>query len=207
MLAFAHDARRWERGASLLAALLLQGCFILILIASLPVLRPPAQLARELTLFLPRPTPARTREGPATLQAAPVIITPALPQTLEQAAPGAVPTAPALIPGLQNFGQALNSCAPEQYGQLTAEQQAHCPRPGAGVAIQEFPDPLNVPRHAKDEALWQEQWSEKHWMPGLCGPGDETVALCMMNQSIAEAERRADVDWHLNRDKARALQH
>jgi hypothetical protein len=71
------------------------------------------------------------------------------------------------------------------------------------VAIQELPDLNNPPpSHVKDKAYWQEQWDEAHWMPGLCGPGTELVVGCLMHQSIAEAERGADVDWHLQRDKA-----
>jgi hypothetical protein len=174
-------ARHWERGASLLAALLLQGGFILILIASLPVLRPPVNLVRELTLFLPHQTPARTRTGPATLQAAPAIITTGLRQPPEQAAPGAVPAAPVPIPGLQNFGQALSGCAPEQYARLTAEQQAHCPRPGAGVAIQELPNLMGGPSHAKDEAHWRDEWAREQ-SPALLPCGGFVNVMCLLGK-------------------------
>jgi hypothetical protein len=174
-------ARRWERGASLLAALLLQGGFILILMASLPVLRPPINLARELTLFLPRPTPAQPRSGPASLQAAPVIITPGLRQPLEQTAPGVLSTAPTSIPGLQNFGQALNGCAPEQYAGLTAEQQVHCPRPGAGVAIQELPNLMGGPSHVKDEAHWRDEWAREQ-SPALLPCGGFINVMCLLGK-------------------------
>jgi hypothetical protein len=53
--------------------------------------------------------------------------------------------------------------------------------------------------------LWQEQWDEKHWMPALCEPREGSVVGCMMQQSIAEAERAADVNAHLARDKAASL--
>jgi hypothetical protein len=193
-----------HRLAGAAGALLLQGGFILLLVASLPALRPPVDLGRELTLFLPRLIAAKPQTGPATLRAAPVIVTPAL-RAPEQAAPGITPAAPAPLPGLQSFGQALNGCAPQSYASLLPDQRAHCPRPGAGMAIQQLPDLLNAPPEAKDEALWQEQWKEAHWMPGLCGPGEETVVLCLMHQSIAEFERAEDVHWHLDRDKAAAL--
>jgi len=174
-LAFRH------RLAGAAGALLLQGGFILILMASLPVLRPPAQLARELTLFLPRPTPAQPRSGSATLQAAPVIITPALPQPLERTVPGVVPAAPAPIPGLQNFGQALNGCAPEQYARLTPEQQALCPRPGAGVAIQEFSNLMGAPSHVKDEAHWRDEWAREQ-SPALLPCGGFVNVMCLLGK-------------------------
>jgi hypothetical protein len=172
-----------HRLAGAAGALLLQGGFILLLVASLPVLRPPINLARELTLILPRPTsvPTQMRTGPAILQAAPIIVTPAVRQTAEQAAPGLAPAAPAPIPGLQNFGQALNGCAPEKYASLPPDQQARCPRPSAGVAIQELPSLMGSPSHVKDEAHWREEWAREQ-SPALLPCGGFVNVLCLLGK-------------------------
>jgi hypothetical protein len=199
-------ARRSSRLAGAAGALLLQGGFAFLFLYSMPVFRPPRDLGRELTLFLrplPKPVPpsaAPTRAGPRST--APIIIQ-SIPQSVAPATPDAPPAA---IPDIQNFGQALNGCAPETYNNLTPDRRARCPRPGAGVAIQEFPNLMGTRPEAKDEAMWREQWDEAHWMPGLCGPGDGGVVGCLMHQTIAEFERAEDVKWHLARDKAAALQ-
>ena len=113
--------------------------------------------------------------------------------------------APAL-PGLEGVsGQALNDCTPEKYANLPPEQKAHCPKPGAGVAIQELPKLLGPYPQAEDEASWQEQWDEKHFVVGLCDPSMGVVVQCQIQQSIAESERAADVNSHLARDKAASL--
>ena len=175
-------------------------------LASMPALRPPPEIGRELSLILPASgQPRRYRANrricraghgdPALFLAPPNTPSNALTRPI-------LPTAP----GIATFGQALNNCAPEKYSSLPPDQQARCPRPGAGVAIQEFPNLIGSPS-AKDEAYWQEQWDEAHWMPGLCGPSQqESVVGCLMHQSIAEYERAADVNWHLAKDKAAALQ-
>jgi hypothetical protein len=182
----------------------LQGGFLLLFLASTPIFRPPPQIGRELSLILPRlvlprPSPKRPDGLPG-----PVTVTPALPLP-----PNAITRAPqapnAALSGIQGFGQALNGCAPEKYASLPPDLKARCPKPGDGVAIQKEPGLGPVRPEAKDEALWQEQWDEKHWMPGLCDPRQGSVGGCLMQQSIAEAERAADVNWHLARDKAAAL--
>ena len=58
---------------------------------------------------------------------------------------------------------------------------------------------------AKDEALWREQWDEKHFVSGLCDPSMGGVAICQIRQAVAESERAADVNWHLARNKAASL--
>ena len=197
---------RSSRLAGAAGALLLQGGFLLMFLASMPVLRPPPEIGRELSLFLPRFRPLSSSMRPPQETPGPVTVTPPLflapPNTPSNAL--TQPLQPAL-PGIGTFGQALNNCAPEKYSSLPPDQQARCPRPGAGVAIQELPNPLGPPRTAKDEAKWQEQWDEKHWMPGLCDPRQGSVVGCMIDQSIAEAERAADMNAHLARDKAAAL--
>ena len=112
---------------------------------------------------------------------------------------------PAALPDLGAFGQALNDCAPEKYASLPPERQARCPKPGAGAATQELPKLLGRYPEAKDEALWQEQWDEKHFVSGLCDPSMGAVAICQIRQAIAESERATDVNWHLARDKAASL--
>jgi hypothetical protein len=201
-----HAPARSSRLAGAAGALALQGGFLLMFLASMPALRPPPQIGRELSLILPRFHPALPQPSRREGLPGPVTVTP--PLFLAPNMPSNALTRPVLpaAPGIATFGQALNNCAPEKYSSLPPDQQARCPRPGAGVAIQELPNPLGPPRTAKDEALWQEQWDEKHWMPGLCDPRQGSVVGCLMQQSIAEAERAADVNWHLARDKAAALE-
>jgi hypothetical protein len=199
--------RRSSRLAGAAGALLLQGGLLLLFLSSMPAFRPPLAPGRELILRLPRlihstPAPAPSQTAPRTqMQTMPLA-----PSPLPQTGPPIVPVPPDVLPGLKNFGQTLNGCAPESYANLPPDQKARCPRPGAGVAIQELPNLMGSPNPAKDEALWQEQWDEAHWMPALCDPREETVVLCLMHQEIAEYERAEDVRWHLARDKAAALQ-
>jgi hypothetical protein len=195
--------RRSSRLAGAAGALLLQGGFAFLFLYSMPRLKPPLELGRELTLALPRLTQARPSPTAPSVRLRTGLPAPIIQNVPEVAAPAApAPT----ISDLSNFGQALNGCALEKYNSLTPEQRARCPRPGAGVAIQEAPNLSGTRPEAKDEALWQEHWDEAHWMPGLCGPDEGPVVLCQMHQAIAESERAEDVRWHLARDKAAALQ-
>jgi hypothetical protein len=111
------------------------------------------------------------------------------------------------VPDLRGFGEALNDCPPEIYYRLPPEKQALCPHPGgeAGTAQDNTEIDIAPRSHAKDVALWQEDWDEKHWTAGLCDPGMGLVALCQMHQAIAEQERAVDVRSHLARAKAEAL--
>jgi hypothetical protein len=202
----AQAPARSSRLAGAAGALALQGGFLLMFLASMPALRPPPEIGRELSLLLPGLRPVSSPARPPQDMQGPVTVTPplflsppnmpynALTQPLQSA-----------LPGIGTFGQALNNCAPEKYSSLPPDQQARCPRPGAGVAIQDLPNPLGPLRTAKDEAYWQEQWDEAHWMPGPCGPGQGSVVGCLMQQSIAEYERAEDVRWYLARDKAARL--
>jgi hypothetical protein len=140
-------------------ALLLQGGFVFLFLYSMPNFRPPRDLGRELILILrPMPRPVLRPAAPAARIApvAPVIQN--TPGTVVPFAPAAPPPA---VPGISNFGQALNGCALEKYNSLTPEQRARCPRPGAGVAIQELPNLMGTPSHVKDEAHWEEEWAHE----------------------------------------------
>ena len=204
----AQTPARSSRLAGAAGALLLQGGFLFLFLASMPVFRPPVPLERELAIIMPRLRPVPAPPAPAGPGKEAVPVTPPLPTA--PAPPFTAPLPPAsALPGLQGFGQALNNCAPEKYNNLTPQQRANCSRPGEGMPLEQGLN-LSVPHEAKDEATWQEIWDEKHWMPGLCGPdsperGADTAAFCMMNQSIAEAERAADVNWHLARAHAASL--
>lgn len=143
---------RSSRLAGAAGALLLQGGFLLLFLASMPVIRPPAPLERELAIIMPRlqpapPLPAATGEATGPPRVAPLL--PASPAPLFSA-----PALPPALPGLQGFGQALNNCAPEKYSSLLPDQQVHCPRPGAGMAIEELPNLMGTPSQVKDNARW-----------------------------------------------------
>jgi hypothetical protein len=159
-------------------ALLLQGGFLLLFLASMPRFVAPPVLEREFHILMPRfrpapPLPAAAGETPGPVRVTPPLLLPPGPAlTLPNLPPSA-------LPGLEAFGRALNNCAPEKFNALTPEERTHCPRPGGGMAMRDVPDLGPVLGRAKDEASWQEEWNEKHWMPGLCGPDQgSSVAGC-----------------------------
>jgi hypothetical protein len=172
--------------AGAVGALLLQGGFLLMFLASMPALRPPPEIGRELSLLLPRFRPPLPQPAPRQPQDTPGPVTVTRPLFLAppNTPSNALPLQPAL-PGIETFGQALNNCAPEKYSSLPPDQQARCPRPGAGVAIQEVPNLMGSPS-VKDEAYWQAEWArEKSPLLLPCtssvggGPGFSFVCLGM----------------------------
>jgi len=190
-------------GATL--ALLVQAGFLsLVLLSPSRPARPLAGLAHETILLLrPLTTPKAATidaRGPArrAKNTLPIIV-PVVPPS---ATPSLAPPS-----GLAGFGQALFGCAPEHYADLTPDQRAHCPKPGEGMAKNDDKDLGAEPRsHAKYEARWQEQWAEGHWAPAPCLPAGETVALCLLGQSIAENRRRQAAWSKIAEDEAAALQ-
>ena len=193
------------RGGAL--ALLVQAGFVAMLLLSSRHAGPPPRAARETILLLhslPK-VPSQTidaRGAPSRVRrpAIPLII-PAMPS---------FKPLPSLAPpsGIAGFGRSLFGCAPEHYADLPPDEKAHCPKPGEGLAINQPPDLLNPPKsHAKDEAVWQEQWAEDHWVPAVCPPGGGpgAVAHCLLEQSIAENRRRQAAWQKIADDKALAL--
>lgn len=163
-----HVPARSSRLAGVAGALLLQGGFLFLFLASMPALRPPPELGRELNLLLtpfrPPSSPPRQPQGAI----GPVTVTP--PLFVVPNMPSNALTRPFLpaTPGITSFGQALNGCAPEKYASLPPDQQANCPRPGAGVAIQEFPNLMGSPSDVKDDAHWAAELARKKspaWLP------------------------------------------
>jgi hypothetical protein len=177
-------------GAAL--ALLVQALFLLLVVLT-PAHRTKPVAEKETLLLLPPlapPPPVTTIDArpPSTLSTAPPIVAPP-----PQSPP--VITAPLAPPGgIAGFGRSLFGCAPENYANLTPEERAHCPRPGEGMAKRNDNDLLNPPRsHAKDEALWQEQYAEDHYVPPICPPSDgPPVGFCVMHQAMAEHQRQQD---------------
>jgi len=126
-----------ERFAGVAGALLLQGGFLFLFLYSMPQITRPIEAAREMIFVLHRPPPpAPVLPEPRALPSPGVSPLPESPPVISIPALGAPPAA---LPDLRGFGQALNDCAPEKYGSLTPELKARCPKPGAGVAIQELP--------------------------------------------------------------------
>jgi hypothetical protein len=155
---------------------------LLLFLSSTAAFRPPLAAGRELILSLPRlihpiPSPIPSRTAPRTqTQAMPLAPSP-LPQT-------ALPSAaapPAVLPGLENFGQVLNGCAPEKYASLPPDQKARCSRPGAGVALQELPNLMGSPSHVKDEAHWQAEWA-REVSPALLPCGGFVDLICVLGK-------------------------
>jgi hypothetical protein len=183
-------------------ALVLQGGFLLMFLASMPALRPPPELGRELDLILPRfrPLPPRPPSQPQGALGS-VTVTPPLflaPPNM----PGNALTRPILpaAPGIGTFGQALNGCAPEKYSSLPPDQQARCPRPGAGVAIQEVPNLMGSPSHVKDEAHWQAEWAREKspvWLP--CTGG--FINFICLAQKIANGSLTDPRTWPIYETK------
>jgi hypothetical protein len=76
------------------------------------------------------------------------------------------------------------------------------------MAVNQPPDLLNTPKsHSKDEAMWQEQWAEDHWVPAVCPPGDAPGAIidCQIEQSRAEHGRMRGAWQKIADDKAARL--
>jgi hypothetical protein len=181
--------RRSSRLAGAAGALLLQGGFVLLFLSSMPNVRPPRDLGRELTVILrpmPKPVPPSAAPTRAGLKSA----TPLIQSIPQLVAPAARTAPPAAIPDIQNFGQALNGCALERYNSLTPDRRARCPRPGEGVAIQEEPNLMGAPSHVKDEAYWQAEWAREKspiWLPCTGGFIDFIcLAQKIANGSLAD---------------------
>jgi hypothetical protein len=153
---------------------LLQAGFLLLFISSMPKFGPPANLARELTLILSRlpvaATPTASRATSSKTR------TPILPQSPQPVVPEVSATPPAVAPGIATFGQSLFGCAPEAYASLTPDRQIRCPRPSAGVAIQEAPNLMGGPSHVKDEAHWQAELAREQ-SPALLPCGFNLMCL------------------------------
>jgi len=186
-------------------ALLVQAAFLLlVLLTPSPLVRP--AIERETLLLLPPIAPPKPTtidaSAPAPLSTAPPIVPP----------PPSVPPvmiAPLAPPGgIAGFGRSLFGCAPEHYANLTPDERAHCPKPGEGMAKRDDRDLATPPRsHAKDEALWQEQYAESHYAPAVCplGDGPGAVARCVLEQAKAENHRRADAWQKIEEQKAARL--
>ena len=156
--------RRPERIASGLLAILLQAGFMALLILSPSNVAPPRNEARELTFILPR-----LIEPPPDLPAsrAPLFApVPAVQLPPVASAPSAAPLpqmrALPAAPDFRALGQSLFNCRVDLWSNLTAEQRAHCPRPGEGVAIQQDPNRLGAPAHVKDEAHWRQELANRN---------------------------------------------
>ncbi|MBA2588184.1 MAG: hypothetical protein H0U98_06105 [Alphaproteobacteria bacterium] len=192
-------------GGAVLALLVQLSFLLLVLLTPSHPLRPVVE--KETLLLLPPIAPPKPvtidARAPSTLSTAPPVVPPPPYSPPVMIAPLAPPS------GIAGFGRSLFGCAPEHYAELTPDERAHCPKPGEGMAVNQPPDLLNPPRsHAKDEALWQEQWTEGHWVPAVCplGDGPGAVAHCLLEQSKAEHRRQQAALQKINDEKAARLQ-
>jgi cell division septation protein DedD len=179
------------------AAIALQAGFLLLLLQSVHILHPPAKLAQELTLILPRLRPSPPQ------QAAPRAVAPPIVQT--------IPNVPLLPPpnsvapstaDVQGLGRALFGCAPEAYANLSPEDRAHCPKPGVNTPPT-AEEELYPKSHSKDAATWQEDLDERHYDSTICF-GAALVAQCMVEAEQAEHQRAASVRQQIESDKRKA---
>jgi hypothetical protein len=169
--------RRRAGGAAL--ALLVQFSFLLLVLVTPPHHVWP-EIEKETLLLVPPPP-----------YSPPVMIAPLAPPS-----------------GIAGFGRSLFGCAPERYANLTPDERAHCPKPGEGMAVNQPPDLLNPPKsHAKDEALWQEQYAEDHYVPPICPPSDgPPIGFCVLHHAIDENRRRQEAWQKITEDKTARLQ-
>jgi hypothetical protein len=181
------------------AAIALQAGFLLLLLQSVHILKPPGKLAQEMTLFLPRLRPVPLRQAAPRAAAAPIVRT--------------IPTVPLLplpqdgVPSpanVQGLGRALFGCAPEAYAGLSPQERARCPKPGANVP-QSTEEALYPKSHAKDAATWQEDLDERHFDYSGCMGTGELVVTCQIQMRDAENARAAIVRKQIASDKAKAL--
>ncbi|MBW8708608.1 MAG: hypothetical protein JF627_04985 [Alphaproteobacteria bacterium] len=201
-----HTRSLGERAQGAVLALLVQAGFLAMILLTPQHRMPLRTLARETILILHPTLPPSTIDAraPRPRSAAPPLVPPPPPFF----AP--VTPAPTLAPsgGIAGFGRSLFGCAPEHYADLPPDERAHCPKPGEGMAVNQPPDLLNPPKsHSRDEAIWQEQWTEDHWVPALCPPTNgPPIVTCVLRQAIAENHRR-DAAWKkIADDKAARLQ-
>ena len=179
---------RSSRLAGAAGALLLQGGLLLLFLSSMPAFRPPLATGRELILRLPRlihytPAPAQSRTAPRTQTQ----VLPLAPLPLPQTGPALAPAPPATLPGLKAFSQALNGCAPESYASLPPDQKARCPRPGAGVAIQELPNLMGSPSPCeRRSAIGRPEWRASSHQPALHAPvAQSPTTPCLLDKAPA----------------------
>jgi hypothetical protein len=184
-------------------ALLLQGGLLLLFLASMPTIVAPLAPGRDLVFTLPRvrPLPALP-QAPARASARPLVSRPA--PSAQAPTPRIVPPQ-AAIPGLKDFGQALNGCAPEQYRNLPPDQQTRCRRPGEGARIAEAPDIMGTQSHVKDEAHWEAELARKQspvWLPCF-GPinGIPSINFVCVAAMMAEGELTDPRSWPLYQTK------
>ena len=199
-----HTRHVGERARGAVLALLVQASFVAMVLLSSQRPVPLRTLAHETILIL-HPTPPPSTIDARTL--APL----SAPRPIVPPPPSAPPVmiAPLAPPGgFAGFGRSLFGCAPEHYADLTSDERAHCPKPGEGMAGNQRPDLLAPPRsHAKDEALWQEQYAEDHYVPPICPPSDgPPVGFCVMHQAMAENRRRQEAWQKITEEKAKRLQ-
>jgi hypothetical protein len=180
------------------AAIALQAGFLLLLLQSVQILKPPPKLAREMTLFLPRLRPAPAQQSAPRVAAPPIVHIPVpshVPPPPADAAPSAA--------DVQGLGRALFGCAPEAYANLPPEDRAHCPRPGENVPPS-AEEELNPRSHSKDAATWEEDLDERHFDYSGCMGTGELIVPCMIRLHHAEEARAAIVRSQIASDKAKA---
>jgi hypothetical protein len=190
-----------DRTGGVVLALLVQTGFVLLMLLSSQYLAPLRSPARE-TILLLRSLP---KIVPQTIDArgAPRRVTPIPFPTLPNIAPVA-PSPLAPPSGIAGFGRSLFGCAPEKYADLPPDERAHCPKPGEGLAINQPPDLLNLPKsHAKDEARWLEDLAERQWRTQCTGAAE--VVKCLIQQSLAENSRAQAARQKIAEDKVLAL--
>jgi hypothetical protein len=146
--------RRW--GSAVLVLLLHLALLLGLLRAVTVPIKPPPIQAREMILRLM----PQLKSPPAQRAAPPAA---ALPQRRSPVAPLVPPPlATAPVPDLSGFGRSLFGCAPENLGNLSREERAHCdtgPMRPDGSAMTE-------PRsHVKDPARRAAEMAAKN-MPG-----------------------------------------
>ncbi len=148
-----------RRLPAIVLTLCLQAGLLALLIHSLRQgISPSVPVMRETYLRLPRLI--EPRRAPSTIDARgnprpvpPVFVPPAWQAPPSTGTPPVAGTAP----DIQGFGQALNSCAPENFANLTKEQRARCLHPGAGLVVRQAPPLMGTRSQVKDEAHWREE--------------------------------------------------
>jgi hypothetical protein len=176
-----------QRTLALLVALALQISFLLLL--AQPVLKPSLavrQLARDLTLTLPRLPVPRLRTPSRLARPAPQIpaIRPEVPPTQAPSTSSVIPFIPP--DAIQGFGQALNDCASENYASLPDDKKTLCNRPGAGVAVQQAPNLMGAPPPVRNNDIWAAQLAARntplrvdctHLATQSLGPGHNSTSV------------------------------
>ena len=185
---------------------LFMAALLLWMVPPLLRVRPEKEIIFRLTPIAPPARPVRIIGSPAAPTRKPVASAPVPPPF--------APSAPSVVAppsGIAGFGQSLFGCAPEHYSDMLPDNQAHCPKPGEGMALDPPNDLMDTHSHVKDNSRWANAMAHKQTLPML--PGGMLFPLAalgaVLDGSISEPHSafRDPEQWPNERDPRQFMPH